>query len=86
MKPIEEMVAESLSIGAIHRIDVNSHTVYMNPAAWTTWESAERETFTTTMALYCDQHSTAHGRYVDVIDDNTGKKLAHYSPTGYETF
>jgi hypothetical protein len=86
MKPIDDMVAESQDIGAIHRIDLAAHRVHVNPAAWTLWELDDRKTFTTSMAIYCDQHSSVHGKYVDIIDDITGKTLAKYASSGVQLF
>ena len=80
------MVAESQETGAIHRLDVEGHLVLINPVAWQTWEIDDRKTFTATLAMYCDQHGAAHGRYVDIIDDRSGKKLAHYGPAGAELY
>ena len=86
MRGVEEMVAESRDIGAIDRLDLEAHTVHVKLQAWQTWEVDDRKTFTTMLALYCDQHSATRGRYVDVIDNRSGKTLARYRPSGVELF
>ena len=86
MKAVDELVLESLDVGAIKSLDVDAHEVRVNPVAWTTWDAAAKQDFTATVAIYCDQHGSVHGRYVDVVDDATGKKVAHYGPSGLEIF
>jgi hypothetical protein len=84
MKPIDEMVEESKSVGAIRRVDPDAHEVWVNPEAWALWDTSDRQTFTASLALYCDQRGKTHGRYVEIIDDRTGKPLARYGPGGFE--
>ncbi len=86
MKAVDELVAESLDVGAIKRLDADAHQVRVNPVAWTTWDASAKQDFTATLAMYCDQHGSVHGRYVDVIDDETGKTVGRYGPSGFEVF
>jgi hypothetical protein len=86
MKPVDDMVIESQSIGAIRRLNLDTHEVHVNPTAWATWDASDKQTFTATLALYCDQRGSTHGRYVDIIDDLTGRRLARYDDNGYTLF
>ena len=86
MKPVDELVAESQDVGAIKHLDVDAHQVRVNPVAWATWEASDKQTFTATLAIYCDQRGSVHGKYVDIIDDETGKRVGHYGPSGFEIF
>lgn len=86
MKPVDELVAESQDVGAIKSLDADAHVVRVNPVAWATWELSDKQTFTATLAIYCDQHGSVHGKYVDIIDDETGRKVGHYGPSGFEVY
>jgi hypothetical protein len=37
-------------------------------------------------AIYCALHTSSDVQYVDVFDSQSGKKLAHYGPLGFQVF
>jgi hypothetical protein len=86
LKAIDDVVAENLDIGAIQRIDIDEHVVRVDPVAWQTWDAGDKQAFTATVAIYCDQHSANHGKHVTVIDARTGMKLGEYGPDGFRAF
>jgi predicted nucleic acid-binding Zn ribbon protein len=84
---LDKMVEASLRDGGIKRISVAGHEVLINPLVWAAIDADEKRGLTKAAATYCDQHGTRSGvLFVDVIDSQSGKKLAHYGPTGFEVF
>jgi hypothetical protein len=86
VKRIDDTVAESQQSGVIHRVDIDTHDVQVNPLVWALWDADTKKAFAVTVAIYCELHGRGHGQYVDVIDSQSAKKLAHYGPLGFEVF
>jgi len=67
----------------------------VDPLVWLVWDANAKKAFVETLAVYCQLHDgTSHtlflgvdtARIVTVIDVQSGRKLAHYSPAGFEVF
>jgi hypothetical protein len=62
------------------------HEVHVSPLAWALWNARSKEGFAASAAIYCAARTASGLQYVDVIDSQSGKKLAHYGPFGFEVF
>jgi len=85
-KQIEDAVEKSLSTGVIKRVNAAGHEVLVNPIAWAVWDADAKKAFTETLAKYCDLKQPSGALFVDVFDAQTGKKVAHYGPFGFQVF
>jgi hypothetical protein len=83
---LEQAVKAALNAGAIRRVDTGRHEVQVNPLAWAGLDADGKKAFTVNLATYCAQHAHLPLHYVDVIDSQSGKKLAHYGAWGFEVF
>ena len=72
--------------GLIHRLDENGHQVDVDPILWMHFDADTQRGFALSLAAYCDLKGSSPGRYVDVIDSRTGRKIASYGATGFESF
>jgi hypothetical protein len=86
VRRMDRTVQESVETGTIQRVDVQAHKVLVNSLVWAIWNADAKEAFTTTLAYYCAQHVGSDLHYVDVIDGQSGRKLAHYGVWGFEVF
>ena len=86
VRQLEDVVSKATAKGLIHRLDVNGHQVQVNPVLWGYFDTETKRGFALSLAAYCDLNGSSHGRYVDVIDSQTGKKIASYGATGFEVF
>ena len=85
-RQLEDVVSKATAKGLIQRLDVNVHQVQVNPVLWGYFDAETKRGFAMSLAAYCDLNGSSHGRYVDVIDSQTGKKIASYGATGFEVF
>lgn len=76
-------VEKSQALGLIHRVDVDSHSVQVDPTMWRYFDADAKKTFAISLAAYCDLTGQYHGRYVEVIDSQSGKRVAKYGPFGF---
>jgi hypothetical protein len=83
---VDALVEEGTRTGVIARVDVNGHEALVNPISWAIWNADTKKAFTMGLAIYCDHQSAYHGIYVDILDSQSGKKIAHYGPWGFEVF
>jgi hypothetical protein len=82
---IDAVVATSKEAGFLKRIDVGLYEAQVNPIGWAVLDFDQKKDFTRAMAIYCAQHGGS-GEYVDVLDSQSGKKLAHYGFGSFEVF
>jgi len=81
----QEIVQQAIASGTIHRVDARAREVQVNPLIWATWNADAKRAFTITLASYCDIKNRGDGIglvFVDIIDSQTGKKLARLGVTG----
>jgi hypothetical protein len=84
VRQLEGVVSKAKAKGLIQRLDVNGHQV--NPVLWRYFDAETKRGFALSLAAYCDLNGSPHGRYLDVIDSQTGKKIASYGATGFAEF
>jgi hypothetical protein len=85
-RQLEDVVSKATAKGLIQRLDVNRHQVQVNPVLWGYFDAETKRGFAMSLAAYCDLNGSSHGRYLDVIDSQTGKKIASYGAMGFEVF
>jgi hypothetical protein len=93
---IDAGVQKFLQTGLIKRVDAGAHEVQVNPHLWGIWDADAKKAFTQTLAIFCEIHDgrthklslgVDSGQNVAVIDSESGKKLASYSPTdGFKVY
>ena len=84
---VETMIARSLADGGLKRVDYAAHEMLINPVAWAAVDADGKRNLTKGFAVYCDYRGEQRGLfYADIIDAQSGKKLAHYGPKGFEVF
>ena len=85
-KEIAEYVLKNTESGTIQKIDVEFHKVYVNPLIWNLTNVEQKEHFTKMLALYCSFQSSYTGKYIDVFDYQSGKKLAKQGLLGFKVY
>ncbi len=85
VRELEDVVSNATAKGLIHRLDVNAHQVEVT-VLWNYFDADTKRGFALSLAAYCDLKGSDHGRYVDVIDSQTGRKIASYGAMGFEEF
>jgi hypothetical protein len=83
---LEDVVSKATAKGLIHRLDVNAHQVEVDPALWARFDADTQRGFALSLAAYCDVKGSSPGRYVDVLDTRTARKIASYGAAGFERF
>lgn len=86
VKQLEDYVEKAQKAGLIHRLDANMHKVQVNPVAWAYFDADAKKGFAASLAAYCDMNSSYTGRWVDIIDGQSGKKLAAWGPLGFTVY
>ena len=86
IRRLEDVVSNATAKKLIHRLDVNAHRVDVDPALWAHFDAGTQRGFALSLAAYCDLKGSAPGRYVDVIDSRTARKIASYGAAGFERF
>jgi hypothetical protein len=83
---LAEAVEELKRTGAIRRLDVKLHKVWVSPLVWAIWKAEAKEGFAVSVAIYCAEHTASDLHYADVIDGQSGRMLAQSGPLGTEVF
>ena len=83
---LTEAVEESQRTGAIRRLDVKLHKVWVSPLVWRIWREEAKEGFAVSVAIYCAEQSASEVHFAEVIDGHSGMTLAHYTPSGAVVF
>ena len=83
VKFLEKMIAEGQLTFRFH-----SHEAYISPLLWSIWDADLKETMVTAFAIYCAMNDPEYPDLatVDVIDKQSGKKLAKYGVFGYKVY
>lgn len=79
VQELNAFVEHARTAGLIHRLDANAHLVQVSPLAWAAFDADAKRGFAISLAAYCDLNSADRGRFVDIIDAQSGKKIAEYS-------
>ena len=85
IRQLEDVVSKAREKGLIRGLDVDRHRVEIDPVLWTHFDADTKRGFALSLAAYCDLKGSEQGRYVDVIDNRTGRKIAAYGAAGFET-
>jgi len=83
---ILDAVNSAVEIGFIKKLDSENHEVYVDLLIWNASNIETKENFTISMALYCSFNSSFEGKWVDIYDYQSGKKLAKYSIWGFKVY
>jgi hypothetical protein len=84
IRELEDVVSKAQAKGLIRRLDADRHQVDVDPILWAYFDADTKRGFALSLAAYCDLKSSEQGRYVDVIDSRTGRKIASYGAAGFE--
>jgi hypothetical protein len=83
---LSDFVEQATTAGLIHSLNANGHTVQVNPIAWAYFDADTKKHFAGMLASYCDLHSTYRGQFLDVVDAQSGKKIAEYGALGFTVY
>jgi hypothetical protein len=86
IQELEHVVSSATAKGLIHRLDADTHRVEVDPALWARFDADTQRGFALSLAAYCDLKGSSPGRYVDLIDSRTARKIASYGAAGFERF
>jgi hypothetical protein len=86
LRKVTAAIEESKRTGVISRLDVKVHKVWVKPLVWAIWNAEAKEGFAVSAAIYCADQTSSDLQFADVIDSQSGKKLAHYGPLGFDVF
>jgi len=79
---LKEAIDDSIRVGAIRRLDVQSRRVWMSPMVWRIWKPEAKEGFAVSVAIYCAEQVASACHYAEVMDGESGKLLAQYRQSG----
>lgn len=61
-------------------LETQNHRAFVDPLLWFKMNAHEKEDFTATLAIACaDQEQSKVGTFIDILDRQSGKKLASWS-------
>ena len=83
---LAEAIEESKRLGAIRRLDVKLHKVWVSPLVWALWKAEAKTGFAVSLAIYCAEQTASDLHYAEVIDGHSGRMLAQYGQSGAEIF
>lgn len=83
----EKEIAVLQQTGWLDRVDPVASEAYVKPNRWQESDVTTREGISRALALYCKQAGPKHLSRVDVLDAESGHRLAKYSESlGYKAF
>jgi len=73
-----EAITDLVDNGSL-KINYNLNEAFIDPIVWHGIDYQTKENFCRTLAIYCGNKKGTKLYWVDIKDNNTGKKLAKYS-------
>jgi len=83
---IEQLVTKLTNEGLIKKIGFRERKAWIDSAAWVLINAEAKETLTKTLAFYCGYKDKSFSYFIDIMDWQSGKKLAKYNSLGFKVY
>jgi hypothetical protein len=79
---VERAVNLSLKEGLIKRLDIQTDRAWINDISWSLCNAEVKENIARTLATYCAIKKNQEYRSIEIMDWQSGKKMASFSSLG----